>query len=123
MVTSTRLPSGGTIFASSLASLARIVDTWLVRMSPGLGTSTMRYAIAKVTIGSTISTAAAAYRLRRTHFQLICSRKLGLGAGGGPPGGRPPPPGGRGGAGGGCLGGGGGGVPSSARLTTSIGSR
>ena len=42
MLTSTRLPSGGTIFAISLPSLARIVDTWLVRMSPGLGMSTMK---------------------------------------------------------------------------------
>src|SRR5829696_4304237 len=69
-----------------------------------------------------ISTAAAAYSARRTHIQLICWPKLGFGAEGGPPGGSPPPPGGRrGGAGGGCFGGGG--VPSSARLTTSIGSR
>src|SRR5712675_544975 len=89
-------------------------------MSPGLGTSTMRYAIAKVTIGSTISTATAAYSPRRSHFQLICPRKLGFGERGGPPGGPPPPGGRRGGAGGGCFGGG---VPSSAALTTSIGSR
>ncbi|COY59455.1 Uncharacterised protein [Mycobacterium tuberculosis] len=41
-LTSTRLPSGGTILAISEPSLARIVETWLVRMSPGLGTSTIR---------------------------------------------------------------------------------
>src|ERR1700716_313443 len=76
-------------------------------MSPGLGTSTMRYAIANVTIGSTISTATAAYSPRRSHFQLICPRKLGFGERGGPPGGPPPPGGRRGGAGGGCVGGGG----------------
>src|ERR1700716_889446 len=73
-------------------------------MSPGLGTSTMRYAIANVTIGSTISTATAAYSPRRSHFQLICPRKLGFGDRGGPPGGPPPPGGRRGGAGGGGVG-------------------
>src|ERR1700754_2567948 len=75
-------------------------------------------------IGSTISAATIAYSPRRTHFQLICCRKLalGLGAGGGPPRGPPPPGGRRGGAGGGCFGGAGG-APSSAALTTSIGSR
>jgi hypothetical protein len=52
MPTSARLPSGGTIFAIWLPSLARMVETWLVRMSPGLGMSTMTYAIANVMIGS-----------------------------------------------------------------------
>ena len=46
------------ILAISEPSLARIVETWLVRMSPGLGMSTMKYAIANVTIGSSTSTAA-----------------------------------------------------------------
>src|SRR5690242_21567463 len=73
-------------------------------------------------MGNTTSTTTVRYRPRRTHFQLICWRMLGLGAGGGPPRGPPPPGGRRGGGGGGCLGGAGG-VPSSARLTTSIGSR
>nr|CRL70086.1 hypothetical protein CPGR_00396 [Mycolicibacter nonchromogenicus] len=41
MPMSTRLPSGGMILASSDPSLARIVDTWLVRMSPGEGTLVM----------------------------------------------------------------------------------
>jgi hypothetical protein len=92
MLTSTRLPSGGTIFASSLPSLARMVDTWLVRMSPGLGTSTIMYAIAKVTMGSRIITAAAATSPRRTHLQLICGPCPGCLRGGRP--GGPPPPGG-----------------------------
>src|SRR6476619_6252368 len=93
MLTSTRLPSGGTIFAISPPSLARIVDTWLVRMSPGLGTSTIMYAIANVMIGSTIIAATAMTSPRRTHFQLICGRDPG-GLPGGCDGG-PPPPGGR----------------------------
>src|SRR4029079_4941335 len=121
MLTSTRLPSGGTSFAISPPSLARIVDTWLVRMSPGLGTSTIMYAIANLTIGSQIIAATAITSPRRTHFQLICGGDAGC-----LPGGRdggPPSPGGRRGGtggGGGCFGGGG---PSSAALTTSMGSR
>jgi hypothetical protein len=57
--------------AISLPSLARIVDTWAVRMSPGLGTSTIMYAIANVTIGSSTAITVATIRPRRTHFQLI----------------------------------------------------
>src|SRR6478609_941381 len=71
-----------------------------------------------------MSTAAQTYSARRTNFQLISRAWPG-----GRPSSPPPPPGGLppfGGRGGGGLGGwflGGGGVPSSARLTTSIGSR
>ena len=76
MLTSTRLPSGGTILAISEPSLARMVETWLVRMSPGLGMSTMKYAMAKVTIGNSTNTAAQIAAARRTHFQLTWCAQL-----------------------------------------------
>ena len=116
MPTSTRLPSGGTIFAISLPSLARMVDTWLVRMSPGLGTSTITYAIANVMIGSSTASTAVTASPRRTHFQLILTARVR-----GRPGG--PDPGARRTAAAGRRRRLGGGVPSSAALTTSIGSR
>jgi hypothetical protein len=73
-------------------------------MSPGFGTSTIMYAIPNVSSGNTISAIAATIEPRRTHFQLICSRRLRPGPVGPPPDG-PPPPGARGGGGGGCWGG------------------
>ena len=69
-----------------------------------------------VTSGSRISTAAATISPRRTHFQLICSRQLGVPPGGGSDGPSPLPRPRR-------RGGGGGGVPSRAAFTASMGSR
>ncbi len=73
MSTSTRLPSGGTIFASSLPSLARIVDTWLVRMSPGFGHVDDQVGHRRTSrSGSTDHGRHRGVRAaRRTHFQLI----------------------------------------------------
>src|ERR1700736_6561034 len=103
MSMSTRLPSGGTILAISLPSLARIVDTWLVRTSPGCGTLTIRYASEKVTRGSSTIRATLIATPLRTHFQLIrrgCCGRGGVGGlapssggGGGPGDCCGPPPG------------------------------
>ena len=60
MSTSTRLPSGGTIFASSLPSLARIVDTCVGADVAGLGHVDDQIGHPERESGSTISTAAIA---------------------------------------------------------------